>query len=86
MGADGTIYCGVRGRHPTLTESAVNGRMYAVRDNAAAGFSALWQYEIEGQLDWAPPAIGTNGGLYFGTSAAFPPAEQITWYALRRPR
>lgn len=66
--AQGIVYVGVRGRWDTLFErKMVNGRMYALvpRDD---GFDVLWSHEVDGQIDWASPAIGPDGGLYFGSS------------------
>ncbi|MEM9414275.1 MAG: PQQ-binding-like beta-propeller repeat protein [Planctomycetota bacterium] len=65
--AGGVVYVGVRGRWQTLVSEEVPGRMYALipRDDR---FDVLWSYEVAGQIDWASPAIGPDGGLYFGSS------------------
>ena len=42
--------------------------MYALRPEGAS-FAVLWTAEVEGYLDGASPAIGPEGGLYFGSSA-----------------
>lgn len=70
IGADGTVYVGIRGKGVMLGNQPVNGRMVAIRF-ADGAFRTVWDFEVEGQIDWAPPAIGANGGLYFGTSAPF---------------
>ncbi len=67
IGANGTIYVGVRGLHPTSTSAAVNGRMVALTFNGST-FTPLWDYAVDGQLDWVTPSIGADGGLYFGSS------------------
>jgi outer membrane protein assembly factor BamB len=79
LGADGTIYCGARGRHPGIGSAAVNGHMYAVTPTDGT-LALLWDLEVDGLLDWAHPAIGANGGLYFGSSAPVNPAQQILWF------
>ncbi|MCK6456108.1 MAG: PQQ-binding-like beta-propeller repeat protein [Phycisphaerae bacterium] len=79
--AAGRIYVGIRGKHPTIGAGGVNGRMYGLTYNAASGFSVLWEFEVDGQLDWVPPAIGANGGLYFGSTPNLTPGEEITWFA-----
>lgn len=71
---EGVIYVGVRGQWKTLTEEARNGRMYALR-SGEGGFTVLWSKEVEGQLDWASPALGPKGELFFGSSSAFGPIE-----------
>jgi outer membrane protein assembly factor BamB len=67
----GTIYVGIRGKSSGVG-LGTNGRMYAVTHQAGQGFKLLWQFEVDGQLDWVPPAIGNNGGLFFGSSVDFP--------------
>ncbi|MCZ7646281.1 MAG: PQQ-like beta-propeller repeat protein [Planctomycetota bacterium] len=66
---DGVVYVGARGRLPMLGQPVVNGRMYALRVQGAA-FEVLWSLEVQDQLDWASPALGPDGGLFFGSSAA----------------
>lgn len=77
--AAGRVYAGIRGAHPTLFSGAVNGRMYGLTDNGAS-FSVLWNFEVDGLLDWVPPAIGADGAVYFGSSDDFAPGGEITWY------
>ena len=76
----GRVYVGIRGAHPTLFTSAVNGRMYGLTDNGAS-FGVLWDFEVAGQLDWVPPAIGADGAVYFGSTDAFTPGGEINWYS-----
>jgi outer membrane protein assembly factor BamB len=85
IGADGLVYVGVRGKHPTAAQAAVNGRMLALSYSIDSGFSLVWDYAVEGQLDWVPPAIGANGALYFGSSAPFMPGLEILWFAPTEP-
>lgn len=80
IGANGLVYVGVRGKHPNGPDAGVNGRVLALSYSVSDGFALLWNYEAEGQLDWVPPAIGANGAIYFGTSAAHNPIEQTFWY------
>ena len=65
----GTIYVGVRGQFKTLVRKKTNGRMYCVRFQRGR-FGVVWSHEVDGQIDWASPAIGPDGGLFFGSSAA----------------
>jgi outer membrane protein assembly factor BamB len=68
----GVLYVGVRGRHPVLRGREVRGRMYALRFTGGR-FEVLWSREVQHQIDWASPAIGPTGGLYFGSSATSNP-------------
>lgn len=63
--AAGRIYVGVRGKHPAFRREAVAGRMLCL----SPALEPLWEFEVDGQIDWAAPAIGADGGLYFGTTA-----------------
>jgi outer membrane protein assembly factor BamB len=76
LGNDGTAYVGIRGRHDLLlapsapTSQWRNGHLYAVRlENGAP--KVLFDHAVDGLLDWAAPAIGANGALYFGSTAKF---------------
>jgi outer membrane protein assembly factor BamB len=69
---EGVIYVGVRGRWKTLTKQDIPGRMYALRRRGKS-FEVLWSFEVDGQLDWASPAIGPRGGFYFGSSSRLNP-------------
>jgi outer membrane protein assembly factor BamB len=78
LGDDGTAYVGLRGRHDLLATPDVttsqwrNGHVYAVRLDAASGTTKmLFDVEVDGLIDWAAPAIGANGALYFGSTAKF---------------
>ena len=79
---EGVVYVGVRGQKKTLGKAETRGRMYALRHRGKS-FEVIWSYEVDGQIDWASPAIGPNGGLYFGSSdrtghglSLFPPAAR----------
>lgn len=68
IGANGTIYFGVRGR---FGDDGVNGHYFAVSyDSVASSFARLWHYEVDGYVEWSHPAIGPDGGLY-GASSSF---------------
>lgn len=73
---DGLIYVGARGRHQAFRSPAEKGRMYALKP-ADHGFEILWSHQVNDQLDWASPAIGPDGGLYFGSSSPLPPLSFI---------
>ncbi len=75
----GRVYAGIRGKHPAGNDPAVNGHMYGLFYNTI-GFSLIWDYEVDGLLDWAAPAIGPNGGLYFGSTDRFTPGQEIEWF------
>ncbi|NNF57474.1 MAG: PQQ-like beta-propeller repeat protein [Rhodothermaceae bacterium] len=98
IGANGTIYVGVRGRYG---QNAINGRVLAVDyDATARQFTRRWSYEVDGHIEWNHPAIGPDGGLYLGISNnAFdghtlevfewdevPDGSTCTFYGLRGPR
>jgi outer membrane protein assembly factor BamB len=68
LDAGGTLYVGARGNPGGLLRRAVSARMYALRSEAQ-GFRVLWSVPVTGALGGASPAIGPDGGLYFGTSA-----------------
>ena len=84
IGGDDTIYVGVRGRGSGILggTDVVNGTMYAIRFSRTVGFELIWEFEVDGLLDWVPPAIGDNGGLYFGSSDTFSGIEQAIFYDL----
>lgn len=69
LDASGVIYVGVRGQFKQFGKKLKNGRMYCLRFERVR-FPVLWSHEVEGQIDWASPAIGPDGGLFYGTSAA----------------
>ena len=71
IGADGTVYFGVRGR---FGNDAVDGHYFAVTyDAQTARFTRLWNVQVEGHVEWNHPAIGPDGGLYGGSSSACRP-------------
>ena len=96
IGADGTVYFGVRGR---FGNDAVDGHYFAVTyDAQAARFTRLWNVQVEGHVEWNHPAIGPDGGLYGGSSSAdqvvrilthnngvIPPNTTPLFYGLKEP-
>ena len=64
---DGVVYVGVRGLWKSFTKDEVLGRMYALQPKDDT-FKVLWSVEVDGQIDWASPAIGPDGGVFFGSS------------------
>jgi len=92
------VYVGVRGR---FGNSAVNGHVQAVEyDEQAGRFSLLWDYEVDGHIEWNHAAIGPDGGIYIGSTTneftggplqVYDPDEVPEWttctfYELRGPR
>ncbi len=66
IGADGVVYFGVRGRYGN---NAVNGHYFGVTfDEGAGAFTRLWNYEVDGHIEWNHPALGPRGALYGGSS------------------
>ena len=96
IGANGTVYFGVRGRFGT---DAVNGQYFAVTyDAQAARFTHLWNVEVDGHIEWNHLAIGPDGGIYGGSSSqdervrvttheagTIPDGTTPTFYALKGP-
>ncbi len=69
IGADGTIYVGVRGKFKAALVEPVNGHVFAINYNQdQMQFSTVWNYEVEGHIEWNHPAIGPDGGLYIASS------------------
>jgi len=67
IGADGTVYIGVRGR---FGDDAVSGQAMAVSYNASEpGFELVWNAVLDGYVEWNHPAIGPDGGIYLGSSS-----------------
>ena len=67
IGADGTVYIGVRGR---FGDDAVPGQAMAVTyDDSAARFELVWNAVLTGYVEWNHPAIGPDGGLYIASSS-----------------
>jgi len=97
VGADGIIYFGVRGKFAQGGNPSVNGHVFAVEyDASAAQFHKVWNYEVDGQIDWNHPAIGPDGGIYIGSSIGgefdatktyepgeIPPNTTCKFYALK---
>lgn len=98
IGRNGTIYYGVRGR---FGNDPRNGHVQAVRyDDQAHRFSLVWDYEVDGHIEWNHPAIGPDGGIYIGSTTndfdgadlriydwdEVPPSTNGTFYGLRGPR
>lgn len=81
IGANGVVYVGSRGQMPAGATPSVNGRVYGLNYDPATGFHVLWQFEAQGQIDWAHPTIGANGALYFGTTDLFAPVIIPQWFA-----
>ena len=80
LDVEGVLYVGVRGRWRSLGTPEVPGRMYCLRPQGS-GFEVLWSFEVERQIDWASPAIGPEGGLYFGSSSEFSTLKQALPFA-----
>jgi outer membrane protein assembly factor BamB len=77
LGADGTVYVGTRGRAAALFRDAVPARMYALRP-AADGMAIVWSLAVSGSLHRSSPAIGPEGGLFFGTTGPLPAEQYLT--------
>jgi hypothetical protein len=73
---------GVRGQKAGFKVKETPGVMYALKFGAS-GFNAIWSKPIKGQLDGASPAIGPDGGLYFGSSDRIGSFKQLNPF---RPR
>jgi len=98
IGADGTIYFGVRGKYQQLFVNAVNGHVFAVQfDEATSDFHKFWNFEVAGHIEWNHTAIGPDGGIYVASSVGgpapifpFQPDEipsntTCTFYAIKGP-
>lgn len=98
IGANGVVYVGVLGR---FGNSAVNGHVQAIQyHEQTREFSLLWDYEVDGHIEWNHPAIGPDGGICIGSTTneftgallqVFDPDEipdgtTCTFYGLRGPR
>jgi outer membrane protein assembly factor BamB len=77
------VYVGIRGQHDLLAPPELPMSLW--RDGAMYGLAGgpgdptlLWHMVIDGQLDWAHPAIGANGALYFGSSDSYAPGGEGT--------
>ena len=78
--AAGTVYVGIRGKHPFGRTPAVNGRVFAWTRGGGSKFRPVWEFDADGQLDWAAPAIGAKGSLYFGSTAPVSPILQVQFF------
>jgi outer membrane protein assembly factor BamB len=74
---DRTIYVGVRGQRPK-----VRGRMYALKLDKGE-YRVLWSHQLDAQIDWASPAIGPDGGLFFGSTDTIGPFQMLKHFATK---
>ncbi len=83
LGNDETVYVGIRGKHDLFFPGKfVDGWMYGLHfDPIRQSWRVRFRFRVDGLLDWAAPAIGPTGGLYFGSSDRFSPTEQAKWFA-----
>lgn len=68
--ADGMLYVGVRGQREGFKAKATNGRVYCLSFEGGS-FDVVWSFQVDNQIDWASPAIGPEGGIYFGSTDVF---------------
>jgi outer membrane protein assembly factor BamB len=97
IGMDGTIYVGVRGKFEQALVEPVNGQVFAIEfDESSSTFQRLWNFEVDGHIEWNHPAIGPDGGIYIGSSVGgsdintydlgvVPPNSTCKFYALKGP-
>jgi outer membrane protein assembly factor BamB len=73
LDAEGIIYVGVHGKAGPTRPGKISlpPRMYCLRPSGK-GFDVIWSAESECELDWASPAIGPDGGIYFGSTSRMP--------------
>lgn len=76
---EGVIYVGVRGQKKGFTAPETSGRMYCLKREGAE-FKVLWSLEVDSNIDWASPAIGPEGGIYFGSTSRFSAGEVFSNY------
>lgn len=76
---EGVIYVGVRGQKKGFTAPETKGRMYALKRNGDK-YSVLWSLQVDDNIDWASPAIGPDGGIYFGSTSGFSAGEVFSNY------
>lgn len=85
---EGIIYVGVRGQKKGFTAEGTSGRMYALRhvfDSKEGHFEVVWSVQVENQIDWASPAIGPDGGIYFGSTDVFGAADVLSNFLNPKP-
>ncbi len=82
---EGIIYVGVRGQKKGFTAPETAGRIYALRP-LDDRFEVLWSISVEGNLDRASPAIGPEGGIYFGSTSRYTPGHVFSTYINATPQ
>lgn len=87
LDASGTCFVGTRGLHHHADPNAfVDGTMFGIRFNPQTGlFTELWRAPVEGNMDWAHPIVGAQGGLYFGSSDRMPLLLFNNWFGFGDP-
>lgn len=73
---EGIIYVGAHGTTQPAKSPLGRGRMYCLKQDGPK-FTVLWSHEVNGNMHWASPAIGSDGGVYFGSSARLNPLGSI---------
>lgn len=68
LGNDGTVYVGASGHQGGLLTRGAQGRMYALLAKES-GFEVVWSLAVGSDIAWSSPAIGPEGGLFFGSAA-----------------
>lgn len=68
--ADGMLFVGVRGQREGFKAKATSGRVYCLAF-VGDSFDVVWSFQVDNQIDWASPAIGPEGGIYFGSADVF---------------
>lgn len=73
---EGVMYVGAYGTNAPAKSPIGRGRMYCLKHDGTK-FHVLWSHEVDGNIHWASPAIGADGGVYFGSSARLNPIATI---------
>lgn len=73
---EGKIFVGAHGTNAPARSSLGRGRMYCIKYDGA-NFEVAWSHQVNGNIDWASPSIGPDGGLFFGSSARLNPLASI---------
>ena len=76
---EGVIYVGVRGQKKGFTAPETKGRMYALKKEGDK-YRVLWSLEVDDNLDYASPAIGPDGGIYFGSTSGYAPGDVFSGF------